>query len=239
MTEQQEIMMSLGEHNGLVFTTASREEAEQFVQEWHYSGTLNTIIHHAFTMREPGGLFGDRGPIVACCVFAHPVNRNAKQGEIELVRLARSEPEHEGLDLSWLVGHSLKWLRLNTDYRAVISYADSTHDHHGGIYQATNFYYVGDSNPGIVGFRHPDTDEYIHKKSAYDRFGTSSEKHLKYELGYEPVKGQKKFLYVYPLTKGKRNKEKVLSDLGYEPMRYPKPDWPGGLKPDDHDPLPS
>lgn len=220
----EDVILALGNHKGLVFTTALREEAEQFIAKWHYSGSLNLCIHRAFTMRKPGGLFGDRGDIIACCVFAHPVNRNAKPGQIELVRLARIEPKPEDFSLSWLVGRSLRWLRINTDYKMVISYADNTHDHHGGIYQATNFYFVGTSQAGVQGFRNPKDGKTLHKKTAYEYEGTSSTKRWVDELGWEPVMTKRKNLYVYPLVKGPKKKEAMIAELGYEIQPYPKPD---------------
>lgn len=228
-----ETTMKLAELNGLIFTTADREEAEPFIEKWHYSGSLNASMERAFTMRTPGGLFGDRGEILACCCFSHPVNRNAKAGEVELIRLARIEDPPDELKLSFLVSRSLRWLRLNTDYKMVVSYADSTHEHHGGIYQATNFYYVAVSKGSIQGFRNPETGEYLHKRSAYGRFGTSSEKYMKYEEGWESVRSKDKYLYVFPLVKKMKRRLALLAEYGYKPLPYPKPEWPGGIRPDD------
>jgi hypothetical protein len=191
-------------------------------------------MRYAFTLRQPGGLFGDRGEIVACCCFAIPVNRNAKPGELELIRLARVEP---GIDipLSFLVARSLRWLTLNAvpEWRMVISYADLAHDHHGGIYQATNFVYVGKSETGVQGFRNLATGEVIHKRTAYDRYGTSSEKFMRQEQNSVPVRGSVKFLYAFPLVRGKKARAGLLAEFGYEAKPFPKPDWPGGVRPDD------
>ena len=226
--------MSLAEHKGYVFTSAERFEAEPFIVKWHYSKSLNSSMRYAFTLRTPGGLFGDRGDIVACCCFASPVNRNAKPGELELIRLARIEP---GIDipLSFLVSHSLRWLILNAsdEWKMVVSYADDAHGHHGGIYQATNFIYVGQSETGVQGFRDTATGEVIHKRTAYGRFGTSSERTMKYEKGYEPVRGSVKFLYVFPLVRREKARKERLAEFGYTAQRFPKPGWPGGLRPDD------
>lgn len=222
--------LALAEHNGLIFTTAEKWEVEDFISKWHYSGSVNTIILHAFTMRQPGGLFGDRGPILACCTYAHPVNRNAKPGQIELTRLARVEPKPPNLVLSFFVSQTLKWLRLNTDHKMVISYADNTHNHHGGIYQACNFYFVAVSNAGVQGFRDPKHGTVLHKKTAYDIEGTSSSAYWVGEKGWEPVLTKEKNLYVFPLVKGKKARLAMLEEYGYKALPFPKPDRQNSLQ---------
>ena len=226
--------IALARHKGLVFTSAQRDEAEPFIQRWHYSGSLNASMRYAFTLRTPGGLFGDRGEIVACCCFAIPVNRNAKPGELELIRLARVEP---GIDipLSFLVSKSLRWLTLNAtpEWRMVISYADNAHQHHGGIYQATNFLYVGKTDIQVQGFRSLDTGEVIHKRTAYDRYGTSSEKFMRHNANSVPVRGDVKYLYVFPLVRGQKARDELMREFKYEALKFPKPDWPAGIRPDE------
>lgn len=231
-------MINSPTNNGLVFTSAERFEAEAFMKRWHYSGSLNASMRYAFSLRRPGGLFGDRGEIVACCCFAQPVNRHAKEGELELVRLARVGAKDDELPvpLSVLVSKSLRWLTQNAsdEWKLVISYADLAHEHHGGIYQATNFYYVAKSETGVQGFRNKITGEVIHKRTAYERWGTSSERHVKYSVdggNWEPVKGTVKYLYAYPLVRGRKAQLARLAEYGYEPLPYPKPDWPGGIRP--------
>lgn len=219
----------LGELNGLVFTTTERWEAKEFIKRWHYSHKLNAVPLFSFSLREPGGLFGDRGPLVACIVFAHPVRQmTAKPHMLELVRLARIEDPPEGLRLSFLVAQSLKWLRLNTDFRMVISYADSAQGHHGGIYQATNFVYIHKSKPDLV-YEDRITGEVFDRKTLYDQHGTSAKLDM-IALGLKKKKTGAKYLYVYPLAKGQRVKDKLLAEYEFTaaPM-LPKPDTPGGL----------
>ncbi len=223
------IDVALGELNGLIFTTAERWEAKEFIERWHYSGKLNAVTLFNFSLREPGGLFGDRGPLVACIVFAHPVRQmTAKPLMLELVRLARIEDPPEGLRLSFLVAQSLKWLRLNTDYKMVISYADSAEGHHGGIYQATNFVYVRKSKPDLV-YEDRTTGKVHDRKTLYDQYGTSAKLDMA-ALGLKKKRTGMKYLYVYPLAKGRKAKDSLLAEYGFEAaLILPKPDTPGGL----------
>jgi hypothetical protein len=44
---------------------------------------------------------------------------------------------------SLMISKSLKWLKKNTNYKIIISYADTEWNHSGFIYQASNFLYCG------------------------------------------------------------------------------------------------
>ena len=41
------------------------------------------------------------------------------------------------------IAETLRWLKRNTGYKRVISYADTTQNHEGTIYKATNFKHIG------------------------------------------------------------------------------------------------
>lgn len=51
---------------------------------------------------------------------------------------------------SYFIGKTLKWLKRNTDYKIIVSYADPHHGHAGTIYKASNFKHVGMSSPGKI-----------------------------------------------------------------------------------------
>ena len=44
---------------------------------------------------------------------------------------------------SYFIGKTLKWLKDNTKYRVILSFADTAQGHEGTIYKATNFIYKG------------------------------------------------------------------------------------------------
>lgn len=48
---------------------------------------------------------------------------------------------------SWLLGKTLWFLKKNTDYTHVISYADKSVGHKGTIYKASNFKMIGETAP--------------------------------------------------------------------------------------------
>jgi hypothetical protein len=51
---------------------------------------------------------------------------------------------------SYFIGKTLRWLKKNTNFKIVISYADTFHNHQGTIYKASNFEYHGLTAKGRV-----------------------------------------------------------------------------------------
>ena len=51
---------------------------------------------------------------------------------------------------SYFIGKTLRWLKKNSDYKVVVSYADAHYNHTGIIYKATNFEYRGLTSKGKV-----------------------------------------------------------------------------------------
>ena len=69
------------------FTKATHEEARWIIEKHHYSRSMPANSKHIYAVRKGGGLFGDYGDVVACCLFSGPVNRNWPHDSIELIRL--------------------------------------------------------------------------------------------------------------------------------------------------------
>jgi hypothetical protein len=76
--------------------------------------------------------------------------------------------------------------------KLLISYADKWQGHYGTIYQATNWYYLGQSSTQ-ANVMDPKTGKELHKRSAVSKYGSCAG--LKY--------GERKFKYkyIYPLDK--------------------------------------
>lgn len=203
----------------LHMTTIDNADMLHLVQQFHYSKRNSSAIQHAFAWREEGGLFGDRGEPLAAISYSHPVNRHAPPKSIELSRLVRRDDFKQSL--SQFVAWSLRELKRTTDLDFCMSYADYSQGHHGGIYQATNFTYVGERKRRHIGFE----DEYgnfVHARSAYAKVGTSSiDKVAKLVPNWHPIFGDVKHLYIYPLRKKLKH---VLADNGWVALPYPKPD---------------
>jgi hypothetical protein len=204
--------------NDLVMTGASADEIWPLVRDYHYSRRSAGLVRHAFAWRNPGGLFGETGEPIAGITYSQPVNRNFPPESAELSRLVRRE-DFSG-DLSKFVTWSLRWLRANTRTPFVLSYADTTHGHHGGIYQACGFVYVGPTSPGHIGFNAPD-GSFVHGRICNGRFGTRSvEAIAQLKPDWVPVYGEPKHLYIFPL---RQKWTTIARKHGWQSLPYPKP----------------
>ena len=204
--------------NDLVMTGATADELWPLVRDCHYSKRMSGLVRHAFAWRESGGMFGDTGKSVAGITYFQPVNRNFCKESLELSRLVRADGF--SAQISEFVSWSLRWLKANSCAPFVLSYADTTQGHHGGIYQATGFNYIGATSPGHIGFKAPD-GSFVHGRICNSRFGTRSVAAIeKIKPAWVPVYGEAKHLYIFPL----RQKWPSISRAnGWTALPYPKP----------------
>ena len=126
---------------------------------------------------------------------------------------------NEGLEKNVLSFFVSKSLKLLPKPMAIISYADTTYGHHGYIYQATNWIYCGKTGTDVNLVK---GSEVLHRKSFYDRFGSSSYSEFK-KQGYEIVKSLEKHRYFIFLG-NKKDIRNMKSKLTYKILPYPKGD---------------
>ena len=115
---------------------------------------------------------------------------------------------------SFLIGNTIKQL----DKEIIVSYADSSQEHLGIVYQATNFIYTGLSSkfkdPKIKGLEHQHHATYANgltNKEVIEKFG---------DLVYW-VDRPRKHRYVY-FNATKKKKKELFSLLKYKVLPYPK-----------------
>jgi len=125
-----------------------KDESKDFKSGYNYS-----LYRKSFTdVLNIGGSVG-------CCVFtglavpeiavgAFGLERDQQDGIYELSRLCiHPDIQKEEYNItSWFVSRCIRRFRKETNVRAILSYADSSH-HSGIIYRATNFKYYGLSEP--------------------------------------------------------------------------------------------
>lgn len=125
----------------LTIAPCSREAAQHAVMNWHYS------------KRMPSGRLVYRGVwedsrYLGAVIFGRGANDrmlqpfNLRQGEgCELVRVALRD--HQA-PVSQIIAAALSSIHeALPGLRLIVSYADPVHGHHGGIYQAGNWVYLG------------------------------------------------------------------------------------------------
>lgn len=124
-----------------------RRDIQAFVEENHYSGSINgCIADYCF------GLF-DGEVMVGAMFYGRMAMRNQykrfaqeEKDVTELRRLCCIDNTPRNTE-SYFIGWTLRWLAKNTGIKVVVSYADKEHGHRGVIYQASNFKLEGE-RPG-------------------------------------------------------------------------------------------
>ena len=204
----------------LYFRLGHAEEANALVKQHHYSHRPPTNARCVGTWHRPGGLFGDAGEAVAACVFASPPTRWSEE-VLELVRLVRC-PDVQA-PLSGLISMTCRAVRVKRLADLLVSFADWTQKHHGGIYQAAGWNYAGlrsRSMDGVIV-----NGEFVPGRTAVARFGTRSPIKLRNEKGIqaEPHYDEGKHLYWRAVRPSGRKK---ATRLGLGLLPYPKPGAP-------------
>ena len=133
------------------------QEVRPFIEQWHYSENVNGLrITHVFGLykEDDENPFGDT--LIGAMIYGGLAMASVwkKYGEVEsdvveLRRLCCIDDTPKNTE-SYFIGQTLRWLKKNTDYKVVVSYADSNYNHTGTIYQATNFEYHGMTANGRV-----------------------------------------------------------------------------------------
>ena len=132
---------------------ASHEAAKYACTNWHYSKSIPVPPLVKIGAWEDGKFIGvvifSRG---ASSNLMTPYGLKQDEGG-ELTRIALTN--HKST-VSKIVKFALIFLKKNSpNLRLIVSFADPQYGHHGGVYQAGNWVYCGDTAPGL---------EYWHKE---------------------------------------------------------------------------
>lgn len=203
----------------VIFEVNNKDQLKNLVSDFHYSGRpVNSI--YTFTWHKVKESFWGEipGDIVAGAAFSSPPTRWSEE-VLELLRLVRSE--ESGIPpLTGLLSESIKWLRKNSKYDLLISFADSTQGHHGGIYQAASWNYHGKRARAMDGLII--NGEFVPGRTCNARYGTRSPVLLREQrpdLEVEPHYDEGKYLYWKALNKAGMKK---AARLNLESNKYIK-----------------
>ena len=191
----------------------SYEAAKYAVKHWHYSKCLpvGKLIKV--------GVWED-GKFIGVVIFGRGANKSLgsqfglnQTQSCELVRVALNK---HITTVSRIIKISLAFVKkFSPGIKLVVSFADKEQNHHGGIYQAGNWIYNGETTAA---------DEYLYmgKKWHGRAFRKSKGSHLKYiDKGLKIVKGSTKHRYLMPLDKDTRE---ILQGMA---KPYPKKELSG------------
>lgn len=196
----------------LTFGVGSSKEAENLVFLHHYSerlpGSVRLVCH-----------LSDAKGIVAAVFFSSPPTRWS-QPVLELMRLVRL-PNYD-LHLTSFIAQSIAAVKQNlSDVDLIVSNADSTQGHHGGIYQAASWNFHEQRRPQRDGFIIDGV--FVPRRTCNARWNTSSSPGIRKVLPDAIIEDHYdtgKYLYWKALNK--RGKKKAAA-LGLSCRPYPKP----------------
>ncbi len=128
------------------------DTVRKFLEKWHYADYQNVQAKHTFGLFREGMFLPE---LVGVCIYTRPAGPAAAQRYypedpdkcLELRRLCLIDETPKNAE-SFFVSRTLKWLRKNSDWKFVVSYADPEQGHQGTIYKAANFKYEGVTAPG-------------------------------------------------------------------------------------------
>lgn len=195
------------------------EETYPWLLKKHYAKVVPCIMY-AF------GLYDENKDLVGVCCYGTPANNhNNNMGtfqQIELVRLVVNELGIKNMS-SYFVSRTFDLLPRPL---SLISYADEGKNHHGYIYQATNWLYTGLG--GGVDFYINEQNEEIHSRIMSDyrlKFPEMSRAEIAVMLKWRKEEGTYKHRYFYFLGDKRQKKDwlKFLTEK-YKIEPYPKGD---------------
>lgn len=138
-------MSSKRQQPSLQVGVCSHEAAEYACRNWHYSACLPSGKLSRFGVWEDGRFIG-------CVLFGRgatpAIGKPFGLTQLEVCELVRIALAEHAAPVSRIVAIILRLLhRCSPGLKLVISYADPGMQHHGGIYQAGNWLYLGTSQP--------------------------------------------------------------------------------------------
>jgi len=181
--------------------------AEEWILKKHYSHRTPNIVY-SFGLFQKNNLVGITTFGVSNTPHNDMICGNLSVGkvlELNRVVILENAPLNSA---SIMISRVLKWLKNYSDYKIIISYADTDYHHAGYIYQASNFLYCGiskGSKKKTLKGMHPRTQR---KDMANQEF--------------ENIKTSDKYRYVKFIGNKKENQE-FLKLLKYRVLKnYPK-----------------
>jgi len=192
----------------------SQEAARYAVMHWHYSQRMPS--------GKPGkvariGVWED-GRFCGAVLFGSgnfQCCQPYKLHHTEVCELARVALSCHDTPVSRIVSIAVRMLRArNPGLRLIVSFADTSQGHHGGIYQAGGWVYVGASFDRVYRI----LGTVSHARSTHHRYGTASLAWLRQNVDprAECIITEPKHKYLMPLTPETRARIQPLS------LPYPK-----------------
>ncbi len=195
----------------------SRIEVTTFIEEWHYSKSINGCISdYCFALKDEGTLKG--ALIFGRMAMANQWKRFAEKPSevIELRRLCCIDNTPKNTE-SYFIGKALRLLQKEWKGKIVVSYADKEYKHTGTIYKATNFKMIGEIKGSKViifkGKKYHDKTIRTKYKGKLKPFAIEIKKALEQgDAYYKQTAGKYTYVYTFANTK-KYNKHRYPQQM--------------------------
>lgn len=174
LTRSQVEQLTVDDFSFKVLTTPQeKHHATQFIKQHEWLGNLSQFTTHWF-----GAYYQNR--LAGVLLFNMPNAFSKMLGE-ETPQLERLISR--GACISWspknlasrMIMWSIRWMTQNTRYRLFTAYSDPMAKELGTVYQACNFYYLGQNAGATTRFINPYTgkvvsDRFFRVRSAYKQY---------------------------------------------------------------------
>lgn len=175
---------------------ASHESAKYACEHWHYSKCIpvGKLVKVAAYENDKfiGVVIFSRG---ASPNLMKPYGLTQYQG-CELTRIALTKHE---TPVSRILSIAIKMLiKFCPELKIIVSFADPRMNHHGGIYQATNWIYNGTQIPG-GSLEYLINGKWVHPRSIGAKFGKQGKEFIKQNPTIKTRKPTLKHRYLYPI----------------------------------------
>lgn len=170
--------------------------AQELVRSHHYSkGGSNTAcyVHGLFNVQS-GKLHGVAWWLPPTRVACESVNAQHWQRVISLTRMVMV-PDTPKNACSFLLARSVRLIKQDRRFMSLVTYADESQGHSGGVYKASNWHYVGRTGP-YPRWIDPQSGRQVAPKATRNRTKAQME-----ALGYEKQGPFFKHKYVLHLWK--------------------------------------
>ena len=156
-----------------LITKEEKIQAKQFIERYEWLGNLTQYSTHyfgAFYQAELGGVIIFSMPNA----FTKLLGEDTKKIERLISRGACASWTPKSLASQFLMW-CIKWMVKNTPYRLFTAYSDPTAKELGTIYQACNFYYLGNNSGTTTRYINPYTgklvsDRFFRQRTAYKKY---------------------------------------------------------------------
>jgi hypothetical protein len=190
----------------------NHDAARYAVRHWHYAKNMPGGGHVKVGVWEDGAFIG-------VILFSMGANRHIGGpyglSGVQVCELTRVALREHTTPVTRMLSQAISMLKKQCPgLRLVVSYADQNHGHHGGIYQAGNWTYVGEVRMDAVLFFGKPT----HRRTIYSHYNTNSIEWLRANVdpNVRWIEAPGKYKYLYPLDKAMRRQIAALA-LPYPP----------------------